>query len=72
MERRTLIKALLMLTFMICGMKGIKTIAAENRWDNLITEISAEKKKTITNSNPTMIVDIPGRWKNNILKEVLL
>ena len=54
---------------MICGMKGNKTIAAENRWDNLITEISAEKKKTITNSNSTMIVDIPGRWKNNILKE---
>lgn len=71
MERRTLIKALLMLTFMICGMKGIKTIAAENRWDNLITEISAEKKKTITNLIST-IVDNPGRWKNNILKEVLL
>ena len=33
---------------MICGMKVEKTIAAENRWDHLITEISAEKKKTIT------------------------
>lgn len=29
---------------MICGMKVEKTITAENRWDNLITEISAEKK----------------------------
>lgn len=56
---------------MICGMKVEKTIAAENRWDNLITEISAEKKKTITNLIST-IVDNPGRWKNNILKEVLL
>lgn len=44
MRRSTLIKALLMLTFMICGMKVEKTITAENRWDNLITEISAEKK----------------------------
>ena len=65
MERRTLIKALLMLTFMICGMKVEKTIAAENRWDNLITEISAEKKKTITNFEPRAL-------ENNILKEVLL
>jgi hypothetical protein len=71
MERRTLIKALLMLTFMICGMKVEKTITAENRWDNLITEISAEKERTITNSKSTE-VDNPGRWKNNILKEVLL
>jgi hypothetical protein len=65
MERRTLIKALLMLTFMICGMKGIKTIAAENRWDNLITEISAEKEKTITNFEPRAL-------ENNIFKKVLL
>ena len=65
MERRTLIKALLMLTFMICGMKVEKTIAAENRWDNLITEISAETKKTITNFEPRAL-------ENNNLKEVLL
>ena len=71
MERRTLIKALLMLTFMICGMKVEKTIAAENRWDNLITEISAVKERTITNSISTE-VERPRALENNILKEVLL
>ena len=66
MERRTLIKALLMLTFMICGMKVEKTIAAENRWDNLITEISAGKKTQLPILN-----DIEAQ-ENNLLKIKLL
>ena len=56
---------------MICGMKVEKTIAAENRWDNLITEISAVKERTITNSISTE-VERPRALENNILKEVLL
>lgn len=65
MRRRTLIKALLMLTFMICGMKGIKTIAAENRWDHLITEISAVRETTFSDLN-----NIEAH-ENNIEKQVL-
>lgn len=66
MERRTLIKALLMLTFMICGMKVEKTIAAENRWDNLITEISAEKKTIYPNFDDTRALE-----NNNLKNDVL-
>lgn len=66
MRRRTLIKALLMLTFMICGMKGIKTIAAENRWDNLITEISAERETIYPYFENTRALE------NNFLKNDVL
>lgn len=66
MRRRTLIKALLMLTFMICGMKGIKTIAAENRWDNLITEISAERETIYPNFENTRALE-NKHLKNDVL-----
>ena len=40
--RRTLIKALLTLTFMICGLESVaQSTPTENRWDNLIKAISA-------------------------------
>ena len=40
--RQTLIKALLTLTFMICGLESFaQSTPTENRWDNLIKAISA-------------------------------
>lgn len=51
---------------MICGMKVEKTIAAENRWDNLITEISAEKKTIYPN-----LVDTRALENNNLKNDVL-
>lgn len=39
--RQTLIKALLTLTFMICGLESVaQSTPTENRWDNLIKAIS--------------------------------
>lgn len=44
--RRTLIKALLTLTFMICGLESVaQSTPTENRWDNLIKAISAVESK---------------------------
>ena len=44
--RQTLIKALLTLTFMICGLEIFsQSTPAENRWDNLIKAISAVESK---------------------------
>ena len=44
--RQTLIKALLTLTFMICGLESIaQSTPTENRWDNLIKAISAVESK---------------------------
>lgn len=51
---------------MICGMKVEKTIAAENRWDNLITEISAEKKTIYPNFDDTRALE-----NNNLKNDVL-
>lgn len=51
---------------MICGMKVEKTIAAENRWDNLITEISAEKKTNYPNFDDTRALE-----NNNLKNDVL-
>ena len=45
MDRRTLIRELLMLTFMSCGKN------AKNRWENLKQTISAEKEDLITIEN---------------------
>lgn len=44
--KRTLIKALLTLTFMICGLESVaQSTPTENRWDNLIKAISAVESK---------------------------
>jgi hypothetical protein len=44
--RQTLIKALLTLTFMICGLESVaQSTPTENRWDNLIKAISAVESK---------------------------
>jgi hypothetical protein len=44
--RQTLIKALLTLTFMICGLESVaRSTPTENRWDNLIKAISAVESK---------------------------
>lgn len=44
--RQTLIKALLTLTFMICGLESFaQSTPTENRWDNLIKAISAVESK---------------------------
>ena len=44
--RRTLIKALLTLTFMICGLESVaQSTPTKNRWDNLIKAISAVESK---------------------------
>lgn len=51
---------------MICGMKGNKTIAAENRWDNLITEISAERETIYPNFENTRALE-NKHLKNDVL-----
>lgn len=44
--KRTLIKALLTLTFMICGLESVaQSTPTKNRWDNLIKAISAVESK---------------------------
>lgn len=44
--RQTLIRALLTLTFVICGLESIaQSTPTENRWDNLIKAISAVESR---------------------------